>query len=342
MLFSALALLTHYNVVFILVAWYLWWVVWALMRADRWRRLATLLICGMSMTVLVLPVTPIALRQIPGYENPNLAVPGMADYLSQNWQAYLGGYAFDSQLLFGAATPWLWATLAMMIGGLILAWRARQTVHLAFLLTWLVGGLALYYVAVIDRGAFNVRYSSFVTPALYALLGISLAGLGRLWKPLSIVGLLLILVGFAPAVQADLYNADAAREDIEGLTEWLRQNAGPNDLILVDQKYPFGFYYQRYAIDTALRPPAMNRLQRAISSSTSTPSISASTTGQATPSMFSGCNGTKATRIHAVQSSSCWTRKGNVQANSGFAAILSTGGTYRRPISSNWHRHSSR
>ena len=114
------------------------------------------MICGVSMTVLVLPVTPIALRQIPGYENPNLAVPGMADYLSQNWQAYLGGYAFDSQLLFGAATRWLWATLAMMIGGLILAWRARQTVHLAFLLTWLVGGLALYYVAVIDRGTFNV------------------------------------------------------------------------------------------------------------------------------------------------------------------------------------------
>ena len=71
---------------------------------------------------------------------------------------------------------------------------------------------------------------------------------------MSIVGLLLVLVGFAPAVQADLYNADAAREDIEGLTEWLRQNAGPNDLILVDQKYPFGFYYQRYAIDTRFAP----------------------------------------------------------------------------------------
>ncbi len=253
-LLSAFALLTHYNVVFILVAWYLWWVVWALMRSDRRRKLATLLICGMSMTVLILPVAPIALRQIPGYENPNLAVPGMADYLSLNWQAYLGGYAFDRGLLSGAATPWLWSTLAMMIGGLILAWRARQTEHLAFLLTWFVGGLALYYVAVVDRGAFNVRYSSFVTPALYVLLGISLAGLGRLWKPLTIAGLLLILVGFAPAVQADLYNADAAREDIEGLTEWLRQNAGPNDLILVDQKYPFGFYYQRYAVDTRFAP----------------------------------------------------------------------------------------
>jgi mannosyltransferase len=264
-LFSTLSLLTHYNVVFILVTWYLWWGAWSLMRSDRWRRLATLLTCGTSMTVLILPIAPIALRQIPSYENPNLVVPAMADYLNQNWQAHLGGYAFDNDLLWGAATAWLWVTLAVMVGGLFLAWQGRQTTYLSFALTWLAGGLALYYVAVIDRGAFNVRYSSFITPALYALLGISLAGLGRVWKPLSLVGLLLILAGFAPAVQADLYDSAAAREDIEGLTEWLRQNAGPNDLILVDQKYPFGFYYQRYAIDTRFAPIGDERLPHAIS-----------------------------------------------------------------------------
>ena len=250
-LLSALALLTHYNVVFILVAWYLWWAGWALLRKDRWPRLATLLICGIAMTILILPVAPIALRQIPDYANPNLVVPGIGDYLSQNWRAYLGGYAFDNGLLFGAAMPWLWAMLALLIGGLFLAWRGHQTEHGSFLLMWLIGGLALYYIAVIDRGAFNVRYSSFITPALYALFGIALAGLGRLWKPLTVVGLLLVLAGFAPAVHADIYNTDAAREDVEGLTEWLRKNTGPNDVIFVDQKYPFGLYYQRYAIDPA-------------------------------------------------------------------------------------------
>jgi mannosyltransferase len=251
-LLSALALLTHYNAVFILVAWYLWWAAWALKRADRWPRLATLLICGVGMTLLVLPIAPIALRQIPVYENPNLVVPGISDYLVQNWQAYMAGYAYEKSLLLGATMPWLWAMLALLIGGLILAWRSHRAEHLSFLLMWLIGGLVLYYIAVIDRGAFNVRYSSFITPALYALLGIALAGLGRIWRPLTVVGLLVVLAGFAPAVHADIYNPDAAREDVEGLTDWLRSNTGPNDVIFVDQKYPFGLYYQRYAIDPAL------------------------------------------------------------------------------------------
>ena len=46
----------------------------------------------------------------------------------------------------------------------------RQSVNrLSFLLMWLIGALVLYYVAVLDRNAFNVRCASFVTPALYAL-----------------------------------------------------------------------------------------------------------------------------------------------------------------------------
>mgnify|MGYP006866445166 CR=1 FL=1 len=85
--------------------------------------------------------------------------------------------------------------LALLIVGLIVAWRGHHTEHLSFLLMWLIGGLALYYIAVIDRGAFNVRYSSFITPALYALLGIALAGLGRIWRPLTAVGLLVMLAG---------------------------------------------------------------------------------------------------------------------------------------------------
>lgn len=249
-LLSALALLTHYNVVFILVAWYLWWGGWALTQANRWRRLRTVLICGMAMTLLVLPVAPIALRQIPTYANPNLVVPSLTAYLGQNWQAYLGGYAFESALLRGGATPWLWSMLFLLVAGLGLAWTGKLTTHLSFLLVWLLGGLALYYVAVVDRGAFNVRYSSFITPALYALFGIALAGVGRIWKPLTAIGLAIVLIGLALAVRADIYDPDHAREDVTGLTEWLRANADPDDVIFIDQKYPFDFYYPRYAIDT--------------------------------------------------------------------------------------------
>ncbi|MEZ4835766.1 MAG: hypothetical protein R2873_27855 [Caldilineaceae bacterium] len=102
--------------------------------------------------------------------------------------------------------------------------------------------------------AFNIRYSSFVTPALFALLGIALARLGRLWRWLPLAGLALLLVGLVLAVRADLTDPRFFREDTAGLADWLRAETGPDDVILVDQKYPFGFYYDRFAIDPAEMP----------------------------------------------------------------------------------------
>jgi len=258
-----LALLTHYNAVFIVAAWFLWWVVVALTRRGRARRaeLGVAAAAGLAIAVLVLPVTPIALRQIPGYANPNLVVPSAAEYLRQNWQAYLGGYAFGAEMLGGSSAAWLWGVAALAIAGIILsvmggqsATCRRERLRLSLLVFWVAGGLVLYYIAVLDRGAFNVRYSSFITPALYALLGAGLAGWGRRVSAAYPLAAVLLLVGFAPAIRADLYDEGFAREDITGVTRWLREHAGPNDVIFVDQKYPFGFYYERFAIDAGEQP----------------------------------------------------------------------------------------
>ena len=108
------------------------------------------------------------------------------------------------------AALWLWAVLAVGAVGLVAGATAGRGAALAqeraavryspaaitFLLAWLVGGLALYYIAVLDRNAFNVRYASFVTPALYALLGVGLAGFARWWRPLPAV--LLVFVAGRP------------------------------------------------------------------------------------------------------------------------------------------------
>ena len=271
-LLSTAALLTHYNMVFVLVAWYAWWAVWALLRTDRWRQLGVLVGCGLAMTLLVLPMAPIALRQIPDYANPNITIVSAAEYLRQNWQAYAGGYAFDGALPAQYAPWWLWGTLLLAAGGLGIAavalWRHRQSVsstrhsvvRFSFLLVWLVGALALYYVAVLDRNAFNVRYASFVTPALYALLGIGFAALAYVWKPLPWLGVLLLLGGLLPAQQADLYDSRFDREHIAEVAAWLKANTGPGDVIFVDQKYPFGFYWQPYS----LGPDELNSLDGAV------------------------------------------------------------------------------
>ena len=268
-LLSAAALLTHYNAVFVLVAWYAWWGVWALLQRDRWRRLLSVAVHGVLMTLLVLPVAPIALRQIPDYANPNIAIVSAGDYLWQNWQAYVGGYAFDAGLLAGNGVAWLWAVLAVGAIGLVAGATSLRrptdeqeiaTVRYApgaitFLLTWLAGGLALYYIAVLDRNAFNVRYASFVTPALYTLLGVGLAGFARWWRPLPYVLFVLVAAGLIHGAYADIYDSRNDREHMAEVSEWLHASTGPGDVIFVDQKYPFGFYYQPYTIDETAPSP---------------------------------------------------------------------------------------
>ncbi len=266
-LFSTAALLTHYNTLFILVAWYGYLGIVALLSPNRWQRLRAPFFCGLTTVLLFLPILPIALRQIPTYANPNLTIPTLGDYLWQNWQAYLGGYAFDGAALAGYNNQWLWTILAIALIGLLLFFiqpltnhELRFTFHVSrftphiLILVWLFGGLGLYYIAVLDRGAFNVRYSSLVTPPLYLLLGVALAGWWRWWRPLGVVSLLFLGLGLGPALYADIYDSRFAREDVGDLADWLRLEAGPNDLILVDQKYPFGFYYERYAINPSVTP----------------------------------------------------------------------------------------
>ncbi len=259
-LLSTAALLTHYNVVFVLVAWYIWWGLWSLLQPERWRQLGVAVGSGLAMTLLLLPLAPVALRQIPDYENPNITIPSVATYLVQNWQAYIGGYAFDAALPAGRSGLWLLLVLGIAAFGLLLAFfgiRRQNQNHVAgrqsfdrlsFLLFWLVGALALYYVAVLDRNAFNVRYASFVTPALYALIGVGFAAYAHWWKPLPAVAVALLVLGLVPALRADLYDNRFDREHISEVATWLQTNTHPGDVIFVDQKYPFGFYYQPYTI----------------------------------------------------------------------------------------------
>jgi mannosyltransferase len=268
--FSTAALITHYNTVFVLIAWYFTWGIWAMAQAARWRWLRIVVAHGLAMTILFSPIAPIALRQIPGYANPNITVVTLTEYLRQNWQAYLGGYAYDPGLLKGFADFWLWgalliAVLGLAAGGITMARAIERSpvrlIHpfaLLFTLAWLIGGLALYYLAVLDRSAFNVRYASFVTPALYTLIAVGLMGYARWWRPAPALLALALAIGLAQGAHADLYDTRFDREHIAELTQWLRETTTPDDVIFVDQKYPFGFYYQPYAIDAEEPWPVSN------------------------------------------------------------------------------------
>ncbi|MBN1658479.1 MAG: glycosyltransferase family 39 protein [Anaerolineae bacterium] len=250
---AAASVLTHYSTVLILAAFGVWLLGWALRGPDRLARLRTLGLAGLAMALLCLPALPIALRQIPGYHNPNLSLPALSTYLGQLYHAYtLGEVAPQAAWSLGR---WLW--LLLPLGGAVFALREPHRRRVVALLTfWLAGGLALYYLILTRRSAFNPRYISFVLPAFWALAGWALAGWRRLCRPLPwilVAGLALLSI---PSLHADLTDPRYFHDDMRGVTAWLREHAAPGDLILVDQRYPFGFYWQRWNNDPYGFPPA--------------------------------------------------------------------------------------
>ncbi len=61
----------------------------------------------------------------------------------------------------------------------------------------------------------------------------------------------------APGLRGDLFDPRFFREDTRGVVTWLKANTDPSrDLILVDQRYPFGFYYERWNNAPDGSPPA--------------------------------------------------------------------------------------
>lgn len=270
---SCAALITHYSALFIIAPWYLTWFVVVLTRRrhavpaepdsspvrPESRDFYPLLGAGLATALLLLPFIPIALGQIPDYANPNLAIPSLDFYLRANWIGYLGGYAWSESIgpILSLSIWWPIAIGVLALIGLlikVLDGRREKQISLAFLLVWLFGGLGLYYVAVLDRGAFSIRYSSFVSPALYALVGIGIGALSRLGRWAPILAGALLLVGLLPAASADLNDERFFREESAALAEWLAGETRAGDVIFVDQKYPFGLYWERYAASPDTEP----------------------------------------------------------------------------------------
>src|SRR5690606_37273010 len=132
------AFLVHYDAVFVLITWYLWWGVRALAQGNqptthwrgRWRALRTPLLCGVATLLLISPIIPVALRQIPEYANPNLTVPSVLAYVQANQTGHLAGYTWETTALGGYANWWLWGSLAMLGVGLVLL-LGKRAVHIS-------------------------------------------------------------------------------------------------------------------------------------------------------------------------------------------------------------------
>ena len=250
---SAASLLAHYATALILATWAIWLLAWALRGPDRLVRLGTLALVGLAVILLCLPALSVALRQIPGYHNPNLNLPGVRAYLGQLYRAFtLGEHVPGTAWAWGR---WLW--LLLPLGGAMLALRApHRCPKLALLALWLFGGLAVYYLLLTRRSAFNPRYISFVLPALWALAGWALTGWRRIFKPLPWILAVVLIAVSIPSLHADLADPQYYHVDTRGVVAWLQDHASTQDLVLVDQRYPFGFYWERWDSSAHGFPPA--------------------------------------------------------------------------------------
>lgn len=246
---SALALLTHYAAVFGLAALWAWagaWVIVGGRRALAWR-LRSLLTAALIAAVLCLPILPVALRQTATYRNPNLVVPSPAAYLTALARVYTLGEHIEP----AAARPWTMALAALVLGGWGFGlsrrrWRGAGR-GLSLTLTWALVPLFLYYPIIADRGTFATRYMAAALPGWLLVGAWAVAGWARWGRIAGLAAILALAVLLAPGVIGDLTDERFFREDTRGLTAWLRQETDPDhDLILVDQRYPFGFYWPRW------------------------------------------------------------------------------------------------
>ena len=246
----AAALATHYGAAIVLATWAMWLLVWALVSPQRWRRLGTLVLVGLATLVLLAPLTPVMMRQIPGYTNANLQLPSLVAYLGDLARAFtLGEYAPG---LSGDGGRWLWLALLVFgaVVGLLVSLdgtaRSRWD-RISLLVLWLVGGLAVYYTILVRRSAFDPRYISFVLVPLWALAGWALSNLDSLARPAPWLAAGALILLTVPSLRADLTDPNNFREDMSGVVTWLQERATPEDVILVDQRYPFGFFWERWS-----------------------------------------------------------------------------------------------
>jgi len=147
-----------------------------------------------------------------------------------------------------------------------IVYRLSSIVHRpSIAAAWAILPLVIYYLVIRDRSTFASRYICFALPGWLLLAGFALRGWAGLHplaglrrgkpggKPQPAPGFVsgalaasALVAVLAPGLRGDLFDVRFFREDTRGLVAWLKSQAPPDDLILVDQRYPFGFYYERW------------------------------------------------------------------------------------------------
>lgn len=290
-LLAAASLYTHYFSLFLLFFHTLVWLAWVVIPMNRpvelRRRAGLWLATQLGLLLLFAPQLALALQQVRSYTNPNLAPPGLAEFVSRTWQAYTAGPAASPMppswgavavalaLLF--CYIWLFPAALRRLRFPMLHRFGRQSssslrrpftagsacfavrhFSLLFLVGWLVVPLAAYFAVLHRQPSFEPRYMILVTPALLLLLAV-----GPVWWParalrLKRAGLQLVLYAapllvFALGLYGYYTDTSSFKDDSAGVAAWLAAETTASDIVYVDVPHPFHYYAGRYGIAAPVR-----------------------------------------------------------------------------------------
>ena len=252
---TAACLYTHYFTLFLLLFHNLFWLIW-LLRGKLVRQYETktmVVHAGLwigSQTGIVLLFIPqlfLATRQITDYTNPNLAPPGLTDFILRSWQAYSVGLTVEPSL-----ARWdmaLAAGVLMMCGAIIFFTpSSKLRLQLILLSLWFLVPLIAYYVVLQRQPSFEPRYLMLITPSLFLLWGCgleSMASKSFIARLAAYLFSFLLIMSFVVSLHSYYTNISFFKDDSAGVANWLASEAKSNDIIYVDVPHPFHYYAEQ-------------------------------------------------------------------------------------------------
>jgi mannosyltransferase len=234
---------THYYAFFVILAENLV-VVLSLLRRRRWPALARWLAAQGAL----------ALAYVPWIAVQTAFLSGKASARFGEWDLTTAGRiagetlrAFAAGLAVPSPASWLVAALTLIaIGAAVASLFRRRELGPWLIVAYLLLPLFLAWAVNPIMPFFYARYLLLIAPAFYILATWGVMVWGHLWRPLSTVGLAILLAGSGYGLHG--YYADEAyvRGRYGQMMRYVQANAEPGDgLILANQlQRPIFEYYQ--------------------------------------------------------------------------------------------------
>ena len=255
---AAFALYADYFPIFVLlaqnafvIAWCGWW--WrknrpsdgartsglpALDRPQSLRLLRVWLAANAGAALLYLPWAVVAFLQVTGYGVGRISTPPLDQMALDVWAAYFMGQSAIPADVVG----WLIAgSMALLAAAALLARSAPRPALL--LLTLVVGPLIVFFAALLFRPFFNERYLLVATPVVALIIGAGMVAGLRRWRGASIAVAAPIVIMSFLSLNNHYFDPLFSKDDARSLMSYLEATTGPDDIVLVQTRHPFLYYY---------------------------------------------------------------------------------------------------